>query len=167
MVILTKLFLQCFHVWVFTDHPPTHTHSPPQMVHEASEHQLGCEGRAQPISLPSHTQAEILLVRCGGDRQSRNTNEYCSHLLPLQLTVICYNFLLGSKHKISSQQNSWRINIIKELYKHQTGLTVMTHTMILKPRIIPRISNPKMSNPIMSTMHVPECLKCDNQGNYH
>ena len=60
-----------------------HTHSPPQMVHEASEHQLGCEGRAQPIPLPSHTQAEILLVRCGGDKQSRNSNEYCSHLLSL------------------------------------------------------------------------------------
>ena len=59
------------------------THSPPQMVHEALEHQLGCEGQAQPISLPSHTQAEILQVRCGGDRQSGNTKEYCSHLLPL------------------------------------------------------------------------------------
>jgi len=52
------------------------THSPPQMVHEASEHQLGCEGWAQPISLPSHTQAEIVLFRCGGDRQSGNTNEF-------------------------------------------------------------------------------------------
>ena len=34
----------------------------------------------------------------------------------------------------------------------------------VETRIIPRMSNQKISNPIMSTMHVPEC---DNQGNYH
>ena len=94
-----------FYVWSSVYGPPPNTHTPhPKWCMKLQNVNLAVKDGHNPFHSQSHTEAEILLVRCG-NRQSGNTNEYSSHSLS---TFICYNFLVGSKHKISSQQNSWR-----------------------------------------------------------